>query len=520
MKSVNQMCGHSFLGHFPRLLHILKPLIYGCLLSVLAPAAASDTEAPTPAPNIVILFTDDLGWGDLGAFGHPYIKTPSLDQLAAEGQQWTDFYVPAPVCSPSRAALLTGRHPVRTGLYGVGTPVMFPGDTRGIPHSEITLAEALKAKGYSTAIMGKWHLGDAPDFFPTRHGFDYWFGIPYSNDMQFVGRPGVEDLFRLQQAGKTNELMQIFSDFLKSFEAPDYREYNVPLWRSRCSNSGCTDELLEQPAVQPTLTTRLTQEAVQFINAQGDEPFFLYLPYTMPHLPIFADTPFQGKSLAGPYGDTIEEIDWSVGEIIKALKARGVSDNTLVFFSSDNGPWQSASTEFAGSAGPFKGSKQEVYEGGVRVPTVFWWPGRITPKVTADIGSVLDLFATISAITGIDGSTAIDGFDLSSALFTGGASPRDEVALYRKGELRAYRKGDYKLHLFDRAEGGEPLETPELYNLKRDLAERDNLATSQSDTLMLLQAAVAKHQAAMERKPPLFDQRFLELIHNDRVREQ
>ena len=143
---------------------------------------------------------------------------------------------------------------------------MFPGDTRGMPHSEVTLAEALKAKGYSTAIMGKWHLGDAPDFFPTRHGFDYWFGIPYSNDMQFVGRPGVEDLFRLQQAGKTNELMQIFGDFLKSFEAPDYRDYNVPLWRSRCSNLGCTDELLEQPAVQPTLTTRLTKDCLLYTS--------------------------------------------------------------------------------------------------------------------------------------------------------------------------------------------------------------------------------------------------------------
>ena len=514
------MRGHSFLDRFPGFLHILKPLIYGFLLSALAPALASEPEAPTAAPNIVILFTDDLGWGDLGAFGHPYIKTPSLNQLAAEGQQWTDFYVPAPVCSPSRAALLTGRHPVRTGLYGVGTPVMFPGDTRGIPYTEVTLAEALKAKGYSTAIMGKWHLGDAPDFFPTRHGFDYWFGIPYSNDMQFVGRPGVEDLFRLQQAGKTSELMQIFNDFLRSFEAPDYRDYNVPLWRSRCSDSACNDELLEQPAVQTTLTTRLTKEAVHFIQAQGDEPFFLYLPYTMPHLPIFADTPFQGNSLAGPYGDTIEEIDWSVGEIVAALEAAGISENTLVFFSSDNGPWQSASTKFAGSTGPFRGSKQEVYEGGVRVPTIFWWPDKIIPKVSSEIGSVLDIYQTIAALTGIDAEQAVDSLDLSAELFAGEGSPRGEVALYRKGELRAFRKGDYKLHLFDQAQGGKPLDQPELYNLKQDLAERDNIAAEYPEIVEAIQAAIDAHRDGMERAPPLFDQRFIELGHDDRVRHR
>ena len=487
--------------------------VLGALLVLLSTPSIATTEEHNPregyTPNIVILYTDDMGWGDLGVFGHPYIRTPSIDRLAREGQQWTDFYVPAPVCSPSRAALLTGRHPVRTGLYGVGTPVMFPGDTRGIGHSEVTLAEALKAKGYRTGILGKWHLGDAPEFFPTRHGFDYWYGIPYSNDMQYVGRPSVEDLFRLQQEGKNAELGAIFADFLKSFEDPDYADYHVPLWRSECTEQGCTDELVEQPTVQPTLTARLTKEAVRFVTTQADRPFFLYLPYTMPHLPIFADETFQGRSLGGPYGDTIEEIDWSVGEIIKALETAGLDENTLVFFSSDNGPWHSASTEFSGSAGPLRGSKQEVYEGGVRVPTVFWWPGKVIPKITSELGSVLDLYPTIATITGIDASTAVDGFDLTQSLFTGAASPRREVALYRKGELRAYRKGDYKLHLYDRAQGGSPLETPELYNLKRDIAEQENIAAKHPEIVADLLRAVEMHQATMTRKPPLFDQRFL-----------
>ena len=220
------------------------------LFAASSPAAPSSTDSSTTAqPNIIILYADDMGWGDTGAYGHPYIKTPSLDRLANEGQRWTDFYVPAPVCSPSRAALLTGRHPVRSGLYGVGSPVLFPDDKYGIPESEVTIAEMLKEAGYRTAIMGKWHLGDASEHFPTRHGFDYWFGIPYSNDMKFEGRPGIEELFMMQQTGKTEALNAILNDFLIAFEDPDPSNYNVPLWRSRCDESGCKDDLLEALAV-------------------------------------------------------------------------------------------------------------------------------------------------------------------------------------------------------------------------------------------------------------------------------
>ena len=204
--------------------------IITCVCGAQAVSATGEAAQDSVArPNIVILYADDMGWGDTGAYGHPYIKTPSLDRLANEGQRWTDFYVPAPVCSPSRAALLTGRHPVRSGLYGVGSPVLFPDDNYGIPESEVTLAEMLKDAGYRTAIMGKWHLGDAPEHFPTRHGFDYWFGIPYSNDMKFEGRPGIEELFMMQQTGKTEALRKILNDFLIAFEDPESSNYNVPL---------------------------------------------------------------------------------------------------------------------------------------------------------------------------------------------------------------------------------------------------------------------------------------------------
>jgi len=486
--------------------------VIACIYCAQAVSASGDaTQDSVARPNIVILYADDMGWGDTGAYGHPYIKTPSLDRLANEGQRWTDFYVPAPVCSPSRAALLTGRHPVRSGLYGVGSPVLFPDDQHGIPESEVTLAEMLKGAGYRTAIMGKWHLGDAPEYFPTRHGFDYWVGIPYSNDMKFEGRPGIEELFMMQQTGETEALHKILNDFLIAFEDPDSSNYNVPLWRSRCDKDGCEDQLLEQPTFQPSLTTRLTHEATRFIEEAKKEPFFLYLPYTMPHLPVFADEPFQGTSLAGPYGDTIEEIDWSVGQIISALEKAGIDDNTLVFFSSDNGPWQLASIHLAGSTGPFKGSKQEVYEGGVRVPGIFWWPGAIAPEVISDMGSVLDLYRTIATILELDTPQTLDSHNLTPVLLEGRPSPREEVALYRKGELRAYRKGDFKLHLFNQPQGGEPLETPELYNLRRDLGEKDNIADKHPEVVADILSAIATHKANLPLKPPLFDQRFVDM---------
>ncbi|MFT7287020.1 MAG: arylsulfatase A [Halieaceae bacterium] len=489
---------------------IVTQLVLALTLSAAWPLAVA---AAPERPNIVVLYTDDMGWGDIGAYGNPYIRTPSLDRLAAEGQRWTDFYVPAPVCSPSRAALLTGKQPVRSGLYGQQIPVMFPGDTgHGIPERELTMAEALKSAGYATGMFGKWHLGDAAKALPTRHGFDYWFGVPYSNDMNFGGRANIEDLFRLRMAGEMDELQANYRALLEGFEEPDYRNYNIPLWRSDCRSGDCTETLLEDPLVQPTFTRRLTEEAIAFMRANREKPFFVYLPYSMPHLPIFASEAFQGSSPAGPYGDTIEEIDWSVGQIRAALEELDIDERTLVIFSSDNGPWQSASTHFAGSAGPLRGAKQEVYEGGVRVPGIFWWPGTIKPQVTHDIGSVMDVYTTALSLAGVAVPSDVDGFDLTPVLLEGRSHSNDEIGFYRKGVLRAYRKGDYKLHLYGQAQGGKPLEMPELYDLRRDISEREDIAAKHPERVAELLAAIARHEAATPRAQPIFDRRLRKLM--------
>ncbi len=343
---------------------------------------------------------------------------------------------------------------------------------------------------------------------PTRHGFDYWYGVPYSNDMRFHGRAPLEELYQMQLQGRFAELQAVYKSLLDGFKDPDYHDYDVPLWRSECVADRCEESVIEQPVVQPTFTRRLTEEAIAFIERHREQPFFVYLPYSMPHLPIFASEAFTGRSLAGPYGDTIEEIDWSVGQIRAALESMGLDKNTLVIFSSDNGPWQSASTRYAGSAGPLRGSKQEVYEGGVRVPGVFWWPDHVKPQVTADIGSVMDVFATVLTLAGVALPDEIDGVDLSPVLFEGKPGARTELAFYRKGVLRAYRYGDYKVHLFGTAQDGEPLAIPELYDLRQDISEREDLAAEKPELLATIQAAIADHRARTPVKAPIFDARL------------
>ena len=291
----------------------------GGLLIVLAMfALGADALQPLPAesesPNVVIIFADDLGYGDLGAYGHPTIRTPNLDRMASEGQRWTSFYSQAPVCSPSRAALLTGRIHLRSGMFGRRQGVFFQDSHHGLPDGEITLAEALKELGYATGIVGKWHLGHQPEYRPLRHGFDSWFGIPYSNDMDWQVPPGRD--------ARRSAILD-----------PSIAYWHVPLMRN--------DEELERPADQTTITRRYTEEAVRFIRERGDGPFFLYVPHTMPHVPLFRSDAFAGRSAAGRYGDVIEEIDWSVGRILETLREEGLAERTLVVFSSDNGPWLS-----------------------------------------------------------------------------------------------------------------------------------------------------------------------------------
>ena len=457
-------------------------------------AASCSAAPPTPAagpetgrrpPNIVIITADDLGYGDLGSYGHPNIRTPHLDRLAAEGQRWTSFYAQAPVCSPSRAALLTGRVHLRSGMFGRRVGVFFPDSRAGLPPAEITLAEALRGQGYATGIVGKWHLGHLPEYLPARHGFDYWFGIPYSNDMDWQASLGI---------ARREALFDPRIDY-----------WHVPLFRN--------EEAIERPADQRTLTRRYAEEAVAFVERHRDEPFFLYLPHTMPHVPLFRSAEFTGKSTAGVYGDVIEEIDWAAGQVVGVLDRLDLSSNTLVVFTSDNGPWTLFQTH-GGSAGPLRHGKGTTFEGGMRVPGIFWWPGAIAPSVTQEIGSAMDLFTTAIALSGgrAPQDRPIDGVDLSPALFGAGPSPREMLAYYRMGELFAFRLGPHKAHFITQGQYGLPPERTEhdpplLFDLRVDVGEQYDLSAEQPDVLAAVVAAAERYQAAMTVAEPLFDLR-------------
>ncbi|MCR9262176.1 MAG: sulfatase [Pseudomonadaceae bacterium] len=480
--------------------------------SALQPSEQAGPSTSAAQPNVIVLFADDLGYGDIGSFGHPYNRTPNIDELAAQGQRWTDFYVAAPVCSPSRGALLTGRLPVRTGLYGETIGVYFPNDPGGFPDGEVTLPEALQEVGYRTGIFGKWHLGDAKHAWPTRHGFDEWLGLPYSNDMDVVGEIGIDQLIALSLQGNQEEVAAALSGRAAKYADPKPEYWRPPLFHSVVTADGYVDEIVEQPVDQSTLTKRYTAAAIDFIKRAGDEPFFIYLPYTMPHTPLFRSEDFVGQSIGGRYGDVIEEIDWSVGAVKQALEDSGNADNTLVIFTSDNGPWLTMEIE-GGQAGLLRHGKGTTFEGGMRVPTVMWWPGRLQPGVVSEVGSAMDVFNTVASLAGADASTAVDGVDLSPVLFDGGESPRDEVAFYRRGQLYAYRKGPWKAHFitegaYQQPPGRAVHDTPVLYHLHTDPSERFDVAADNPDVLAEIDAAVQQHLAGMQRQPPEFDKRL------------
>lgn len=471
-------------------------------------SAVAATEPASKPPNIVILFADDLGYGDLSSYGHPYIRTPELDELARLGQRWTDFYVAAPVCSPSRAALLTGRLPVRSGLYGDTIRVYFPEEPGGFPDSEVSIAEALKERGYATGIFGKWHLGDKEHAYPTNHGFDEWLGVPYSNDMNWVGEPTFDEMRALAARGEVEERARIYSQRPSRYAEPLAEYFNSPLVSSFASGSSS----IEQPTDQTTLTKRYTEAAIDFIERNSDNPFLVYLPYTMPHTPLFRSSEFVGRSLGGRYGDVVEEIDWSVGEIRRSLEEQGLAENTLIVFSSDNGPWLTMDEE-GGRAGLLKMGKGSTFEGGVRVPTVFYWPGQIKPGIVSEIGSTLDLFATAMGLADINNQSGIDGFDLSSVLLSGDPSPRTEMPYYRGGQLYAYRQGPWKLHFIVEGAYGQPpekteLAEPQLFHLQRDPSERFDVAAENPEVVARMLDAVAIHRAGLSVAPPLFDARL------------
>ena len=397
----------------------MRPFLLFILLVTLIPfGLAQKAEPPT---NFVLIFADDQGYGDVGVYGAKGFTTPNIDRLAAEGMRFTDFYSAQAVCSASRAALMTGCYPNRIGIKGA----LGPRAKVGIHPNEETIAEVLRRAGYATGIFGKWHLGHRKEFLPLQHGFDEFLGLPYSNDMWPVGYDGKP----LTSGWKSkNPQLPLIDGNEKVAE-------------------------IRTLADQDTLTTRYTERAVQFIHKNKARPFFLYMPHTMPHVPLGVSSKFRGKSQQGPYGDVIMEIDWSVGQVLKALDAVGVSERTLVIYTSDNGPWKNYG-KHAGTTGGLREGKGTSFEGGQREPCVMRWPSYIKAgRVCENIASTLDILPTLAAITGTRlGGNRIDGVDLTDLLVgRKGANPRTEFLFYyhtRNGDqLQAVRKGRWKLHM-------------------------------------------------------------------------
>jgi arylsulfatase A len=435
-------------------------------------------------PNVVIIFNDDQGYQDLGCFGSPDIETPRVDQLAREGMRFTDFYVASPVCSSSRAALLTGCYPQRVGVKGV----FWPNRPGGLNPAHITLAETLKSAGYATAAVGKWHLGDDPEYLPINQGFDSYYGIPYSNDMYPARnmKYAADCLFR--DGFSTEKLNEVFAG-LEEKKQPKELKNKVPLLRN--------DECIEFPADQRTITRRYADEGMAFItkSVKADKPFFLYLANSMPHVPLFASADFQGKSKNGPYGDTIEEIDYNTGRILDLLKKLGVEDNTIVIFTSDNGPWLTMGKN-GGSADPLFEGKFTCFEGGQRVPCVIRWPEKIPAgTVCSELASTIDLMPTLSWLCGAEVPDGIDGEDISTLWKNKGAkSPHEYFFYVFQGE--AVRSGDWKYHrkeIFKVKETERESSGPTLYNLAEDIGESKNVIDQYAEVAERLDRALQNH---------------------------
>ena len=408
----------------------------GCLTNT----QRKSKKASADKPNFIIIFTDDQGYADLGCYGADGFETPNIDQMAREGMKFTDFYSAASVCTPSRAALLTGCYPQRVSM----PRVLFPEDKIGLNPDEITIADILKSQGYATACIGKWHLGHLPDFLPTRHGFDYYFGLPYSNDMGPLPLMENERTLRLD---------------------PD----------------------------QSQLTRSYTKKSIEFIKKNADKPFFLYLPHTMPHVPLYVSEKFKGKTKRGLYGDVITELDWSTGEILRTLKELGIDEKTMVVFTSDNGPWLSKG-EHGGSSKPLRGGKFSAYEGGTRIPCIIRRPGKIPAgAVCSAMATTMDFLPTLAALAGArpPQDRVIDGKDISSLLTNPKAkTPHDVFFYYFENQLEAVRSGKWKL-ILPHNRWKEPVPMG-LYDLKKDIGEQNNLAAENPDIVKNLSALADK----------------------------
>lgn len=423
------------------------------LVALTVPFTAVGEEPPRP--NIVLIFVDDLGYGDLACYGNEKHKTPHLDRLAAGGQRWTSFYSSGSTCVPSRKGLMSGRHP--NFLAGAENSLRLDRDA--------LMPAMLKRQGYKTAILGKWHLAGYPKDFttdpmhPLECGFDYHFGTPGSNDVP--APPGKKQTRAV-------------------FDACDKFTFPVPLIRGR--------EIVEMPVDQELFTQRYTREAVNWIKQQQDHRFFLYLAHNMPHAPIFASPEFQGRSAGGRFGDVVEEIDWSVGEVVKAVHDAGLANDTLIIFTSDNGPW-SVFGPHAGTAHPLRGEKATTWEGGLRVPAIFSWPGTIKPATIDGIAANLDLYATLATLTGgaePKSKRGYDSRDLSATLLREQPSPRTRWAYHRS----AFRSGRFKIHLVThpptdpvarRRRASTRHETPLLFDLESDVGEQHDIAANHPD---------------------------------------
>ena len=441
-------------------------MVSGCRAPAVSHARGGFSTGP---PNIVLIFCDDLGYADIGPYGSK-IPTPHLDRMARDGLKFTDFYVAQPVCSASRTALLTGCYPNRVGILGA----LGPRSVTGIHSNEITLAEILKGQGYATAAFGKWHLGDAPEFLPTRHGFDEYFGLPYSNDMWPRNPTG----------GRSYPPLPLFEG----------------------------ERVIETMPDQTQLTRRYTERAVRFIRQHQGRPFFLYVPHSMPHVPIHAGRRFQGHSGQGLYADVIQELDWSVGQIMQTLRETGIERRTLLIFSSDNGPWLLYG-DHAGSAGPLREGKATTFEGGLRVPCLMRWPGKIGPgAVCRDWASTMDLLPTLAWLAGSNAPSdrIIDGKNIWP-LITGKGGPRsagDPFFFYWGKELQAVRSGNWKLHFAHTFTTPAPagasgergqLVTREiglsLFDLAADPGERTNVAQAHPQAVAQLERLAEQARA-------------------------
>jgi len=434
-------------------------------------------ENKSNQPNIILIFCDDLGYADLSCYGSLWNQTPEIDQMAIEGVRFTDFYAGAPVCTPSRAGLMTGCYARRVDLDldAQNKWVLFPKAKKGINPKEIILPEMLKKAGYSTAIIGKWHLGDQPEFLPTKHGFDYWYGIPYSNDM------GI-------------------------------RKENIPLMPLMQNETVIEQLNVRKEEDQASLTKRYTDQVIIWINENKKEPFFLYLAHTMPHNPVGARPPFHQKTINPKrgFGASVAEISWSTGEILDHLKKEGLEENTLVIFTSDNG----GAPHWGASNGVLKGRKGQTHEGGVRVPFIAWWPGIINPRTTCNAqASVLDFYATFSSLANLQLSDNVkrDGTDISDYFINPGKKREARPYFYwHVGYLHGVRYGDWKLNLlgqFSESEQQNILKSTykstkfseqiELYNLRSDPGETRNLADKNPEIVAQLLKMVEHQKKAL-----------------------